>query len=103
MINKVVILGTLRLEGPFKDITGTIIDSYDVGPALMAEWSKVLPLTASCLSPLSMFDSQPQDEGDLEHLMMPFFHFGYLQQTIMRNMIMYHVLSKPEHEANILK
>ena len=27
------------------------------GPALMAVWSKALPLTASCLSPLSGFKS----------------------------------------------
>ena len=29
------------------------------GPALMAQWSKTLPLTATCLSPLSGFESHP--------------------------------------------
>ena len=29
------------------------------GPALMAVWSKALPLTASCLSPLPGFESLP--------------------------------------------
>ena len=31
-----------------------------IGPALMAMWSKVLSLTASCLSPLSGFESHPR-------------------------------------------
>ena len=29
------------------------------GPALTAVWSKALPLTARCLSPLPGFESQP--------------------------------------------
>ena len=32
---------------------------YARGPALMAMWSKALPLIASCLSPLSGFESHP--------------------------------------------
>ena len=32
---------------------------HDQGPSLMDEWSKELPLTASCLSPLPGFESRP--------------------------------------------
>ena len=36
-------------------------DTYNqqYGPALVAVWSKALPLTASCLSPLPQFKSRP--------------------------------------------
>ena len=37
---------------------------YD-GHALMAVWSRALPLTANCLSPLPVFESHPEHVGKL--------------------------------------
>ena len=41
---------------------------FEVGSALMAVWSKAMPLTASCLSPLSESESHP---GHVSHLGPP--------------------------------
>ena len=41
------------------------VDNVYLGLALMAEWSKVLPLTASSLSPLSGFESAAWHVGRL--------------------------------------
>ena len=37
----------------------------DTRPALMAMWSKALPLTARCCSPLPQFKSRPAHVGKL--------------------------------------